>query len=165
MLRRRILSKAGDMDLYLLSTFAVLSIADLKWRSIPSIEIIFFGAAVVSLADNTWAAAAAILIVLWGALTSVTGWVTLPAWFVPSAWPTLLVAFGVRKRMIGRGDLFAAGAMTCLLPWQGMIISFLTLEVWRRWWLARGHGGPIPALPGLFLGVLAYSVIKPFIPA
>ncbi len=101
-----------------------------------------------------------ILAVIWGTFRRIPARFLLPFLFYPPSWPTLLVGFGVRKQMIGQGDLFALAIVGVLFPFPAMIMSLLGFEVWRRWWVARGNCGLIPALPGLFLGLAAYSVIQ-----
>ncbi|MFH1632821.1 MAG: hypothetical protein ABIG63_02270, partial [Chloroflexota bacterium] len=83
------------------------------------------------------------------------GFLVWPLLFVPSAWPVLLTGYGVRAGVIGRADLLAAGALAVLFPWPALIFSFVGLELWRRWWTSR-RAGLVPALPGMFLGLLVY---------
>ena len=67
----------------------------------------------------------------------------------------LLTGYGVRMGVVGRADLFAMGGIAALYPWPATLLALIGVELWRRWWRAR-YGGPAPAIPGMFLGVLAY---------
>ena len=55
----------------------------------------------------------------------------------------------------------ALSGLTCLLPFPAVLLSLFGLEAWRRLW-ARRKPGPIPALPGLFLGMVIYVSLKMF---
>ena len=141
-----------------LFSFAMFSLVDLRARVVPLIEVFFGIAAFVAFPDDRVHVTAVILAVIWGTFRRIPARFLLPFLFYPPSWPTLLVGFGVRKQMVGQGDLFALAIVGVLFPFPAMIMSLLGFEVWRRWWVSRGNCGLIPALPGLFLGLAAYSV-------
>jgi hypothetical protein len=143
-----------------LFSFAMLSLVDLRIRVVPLIEV-FFGIAVfVAFPDDRLHVTVLILAVIWGIFRRIPSLFLLPFLFYPPSWPTLLVGFGVRKRMIGQADLFALAIVGVLFPFPAVIMSLFGFEAWRRWWVSRGNCGLIPALPGLFLGLAAYSVVQ-----
>lgn len=143
-----------------LFSFAVFSLLDLRMRVVPLIEVFFGIAAFVAFPDDRLHVTVLILAVLWGIFRSIPSLCLLPFLFYPPSWPTLIVGFGVRKRMIGQADLFALAIVGVLFPFPAVIMSLLGFEAWRRWWVSRGNCGLIPALPGLFLGLVAYSVLQ-----
>jgi hypothetical protein len=141
-----------------LFSFAVFSLVDLRTRIVPLIEV-FFGVAVfLSFPDNPLHVSVLILAVIWGIFRRIPPRFLLPFLFYPPSWPALIVGFGVRKQMIGRADLFALATIGLLFPFPAVIMSLFGFEAWRRWWVSRGNCGLIPALPGLFLGLSAYSI-------
>ena len=135
--------------------FALLSLADLRYRTVPAIEVFFLGAFVLSTPTSPVNSFLILLAVVWGLVRSWPGILVWPLLFVPSAWPVLLTGYGVRVGVIGRADLLAAGALAVLFPWSALIFAFVGLELWRRWWTSR-HSGMVPALPGMFLGLSVY---------
>jgi hypothetical protein len=143
-----------------LFSFAVFSFVDLRIRVVPLIEVFFGIAACVAFPDNRLHVTVLILAVIWGIFRCIPSLFLLPFLFYPLSWPTLIVGFGVRKQMIGQADLFALAIVGVLFPFPAMIMSLLGFEAWRRWWVSRGNCGLIPALPGLFLGLAAYSVVQ-----
>ena len=143
-----------------LFSFAMFSLVDLRARVVPLIEVFFGIAAFLSFPDNRVHVTAVILAVIWGTFRRIPARFLLPFLFYPPSWPTLLVGFGVRKQMIGQGDLFALAIVGVLFPFPAVIMSLLGFEAWRRWWVSRGNCGLIPALPGLFLGLAVYSVFQ-----
>jgi hypothetical protein len=143
-----------------LFSFAVFSVVDLRIRVVPLIEVFFGFAAFVAFPDDRLHVTVLILAVIWGIFRRIPSLFLLPFLFYPPSWPTLIVGFGVRKRMIGQADLFALAIVGVLFPFPAMIMSLLGFEAWRRWWVSRGNCGLIPALPGLFLGLTAYSVVQ-----
>lgn len=143
-----------------LFSFAVFSLLDLRIRVVPLIEVFFGIAAVLAFPDNRLHVTVLILAVIWGIFRRIPSLFLLPFLFYPPSWPILIVGFGVRKQMIGQADLFALAIIGVLFPFSAMMMSLLGFEVWRRWWVSRGNCGLIPALPGLFLGLAAYSVVQ-----
>ena len=143
-----------------LFSFAMLSLVDLRIRVVPLIEVFFGIAAFVAFPDDRLHVTVLILAVMWGVFRRLPSLFLLPFLFYPPSWPTLIVGFGVRKRMIGQADLFALAIVGVLFPFPAMIMSLLGFEVWRRWWVRRGNCGLVPALPGLFLGLAAYSIVQ-----
>jgi len=101
-----------------------------------------------------------LLAVLWGLHRRIPARLMLLYSFYPPAWPVLLIGFGVRKKMVGRADLFALAIIGFLFPFSAVITSLLGFDVWRRWWIRRGNCGLIPALPGLFLGLATYCLFQ-----
>ena len=135
--------------------FALLSLADLRYRTVPAIEVFFLGVLLLAIPANPINSFLVVLAVFWGLIRSWPGVLVWPMLFVPSAWPVLLIGYGVRVGVVGRADLLAAGALAVLFPWPALIFSFVGLELWRRWWTSR-RAGLVPALPGMFLGLSVY---------
>ena len=142
-------------EILIVVAFILFSLADLRYRVVPGIEVFFFSAVLLSVFTNPLGVAAVVFSVAWAWIRS---WPSALIWaslFNPAAWPVLLTAFGVRRGVIGGADLWAIGGLACLFPWQAVILSLVGVELWRRWWQRR-YPGPIPALPGMLLGLLAH---------
>jgi hypothetical protein len=143
-----------------LFSFAVFSLVDLRVRVVPLIEVFFGIAAFVAFPEDRLHVTVLTFAVIWGLFRRIPSYFLLPFLFSPPSWPILIVGFGVRKRMIGQADLFALAIVGVLFPFPAVIMSLLGFEGWRRWWVARGNCGLIPALPGLFLGLATYNVFQ-----
>ena len=143
-----------------LISFAIFSFIDLRTRLIPFIEVFFVVAAILAFPSAQFHVSILVLNVIWGLFRHIPAWFALPFLFYPLSWPALLVGFGVRKKMIGRADLLAVAMIGFLFPFPAVIMSLFGFEFWRRWWIRRGNDGLIPALPGLFLGLAAYSLLQ-----
>ncbi len=143
-----------------LFSFAVFSFVDLRIRVVPLIEVFFGIAAFIAFPDNRLHVTVLILAVIWGIFRRIPSLFLLPFLFYPPSWPTLIVGFGVRKQMIGQADLFALAIIGVVFPFPAVIMSLLGFEAWRRWWVSRGNCGLVPAVPGLFLGLVVYSVVQ-----
>jgi hypothetical protein len=143
-----------------LISMAIFSLFDLRTRLVPFIELFFGIAAFVAFPDDRLHVTIIILAVLWGTLRRIPAGLMLPFLFYPYSWPTLVVGFGVRKRMVGQADLFALAIVGVLFPFPAVIMSIFGFELWRRWWVSRGKCGLMPAIPGLFLGLSAYSIVQ-----
>ena len=141
-------------------SFAMFSIVDLRTRLVPFIEAFFVLAVFFAFSADRLHVTVLVLAVLWGLFRRIPSRFALPFLFYPMSWPALLVGFGVRKQMIGRADLFAVAMIGFFFPFAAVIMSLLGFEFWRRWWMRRGNYGLIPALPGLFLGLSAYSLLQ-----
>ena len=150
-------------QLIFLLIFLLLSLADLRYRVVPGVEIVFLGAVLIVLPDNPWVVCAVVLAVGWGwvpvhRFSGGRTWpnaLALPLMFYPPAWPVLLTGSGVRQGFVGRGDLLAAGSLALVFPWPALILALIGLEVWRRWWVRRFRVA-VPALPGMAAGVACY---------
>jgi hypothetical protein len=141
-------------------SFAILSIVDLRTRLVPFIEAFFVVAAILAFPAARLHVAVLVLAVVWGLFRRIPSRFALPFLFYPWSWPALLVGTGVRKQIIGRADLFAIAMIGFFFPFPAVIMSLLGFEFWRRWWMRRGNCGLIPAIPGLFLGLAAYSLFQ-----
>jgi hypothetical protein len=148
-----------SIELICIASFLVFSLADLRYRLAPAIEIFFLAVIVIAAPANPLHTGVIVLAVAWGWFVRWPGWVIWPLLFDPAAWFVLLVGYGVRRNLVGRADLLAVGALACLFPWYTLIPTFLGLEIWRRWWVRR-WAGPVPALPGMLLGLSAYWVVS-----
>ena len=144
---------------FALVSFTLFSFADLRYRLVPGIELFLFGTILIAAPVTPIQTVIVLLACAWGVLRNSSGLYTVPLLFFPSAWPVLLSGYGYRKSLIGRADLLAISGLACLLPLPAVILSLLGLEVWRRFWVRR-RAGPIPALPGLLLGLLAFLFIQ-----
>jgi hypothetical protein len=141
-------------------SFAIFSIVDLRTRLVPFIESFFVIAVFFAFPQDRLHVTVLVLAVVWGLFRRIPARFALPFLFYPMSWPALLVGFGVRNQMIGRADLFAVAIIGFFFPFAAVIMSLLGFEFWRRWWMRRGNYGLIPALPGLFLGLSAYSLLQ-----
>lgn len=144
---------------FVLISFALFSLADLRYRLVPGIEFFFFGTILLALPITPLQAGIILLAAIWGLLKNMPGWLALPFLFYPATWPVLLIGYGYRKGIIGRADLLAIGGLACLFPMYAVLLSLFGLEFWRRFWIRRQQGS-IPALPGLFIGMVIYLGLK-----
>ena len=148
---------------FALLSFTLFSIADLKYRLVPGIELFFLGTILLTLPSTPLQAGVILLACAWGVFRNLSGWFILPLLFVPPVWPVLLTGYGYRKGLIGRADLLAISGLACLFHLPAVLLALLGLELWRRFWIRR-KTGLIPALPGLLLGLLAYLFIRLSLP-
>jgi hypothetical protein len=144
---------------FALASFTLFSIADLRYRLVPGIELFFLGTILITLPATPIQTSVIILACAWGIFRNLSGWFALPLLFYPPAWPVLLTGYGYRKGLIGRADLLAISGLACLFPLPAVLLSLFGLEVWRRIWIRRQIGS-IPALPGLLLGLLAFLLLR-----
>jgi len=151
----------NSTQLIFLLIFLLLSLADLRYRVVPGVEIVFFGAILVTLPTNPLAVGLIVLAVVWGWLQTCPNTLALPLMFYPGAWPVLLTGSGVRQGMIGRGDLLAAGSLALVFPWPASILALIGLEIWRRWFV-KCISSSIPALPGMTMGLAFFLILKTF---
>lgn len=143
---------------FVLVAFTLFSLADLRYRLVPGIELFFLGTIFLALPASTLQVCIVLFACIWG-LLDLSGWLIVPLLFYPPTWPVLLTGYGYRKGMIGRADLLAIGGIACLFPFTAVLLSLLGLEVWRRFWIRR-QSGFIPALPGFTLGLAMYMAIR-----
>ena len=137
-----------------------LGIADLKYRVAAAVEIFFFGSVLVAILyqpQNLLQVGAVTLSVAYGAAILPSGFAVLLLWWPPT-WPSLVVGYGVRKELLGKGDLFAIGGISALYSLDVAIAAILGTVLWARWWGNRyrnsGNGTTlIPLLPGMVIGV------------
>ena len=147
------------VESFALASFTLFSLADLRYRLVPGIELFFLGTVLLTLSATPLQTGIILLACAWGLFRNVSGWFALPLLFYPPAWPVLFTGYGYRKGLIGRADLFAISGLACFLPLLAVLLSLFGLEVWRRIWIRRQMGS-IPALPGLLLGILVYVVVR-----
>lgn len=143
---------------FVLVSFTLFSLADLRYRLVPGIELFFLGTILLALPASPLQVGVVLFACIWG-LLGLSGSLALPLLFYPPAWPVLLTGYGYRKGMIGRADLLAIGGIACLFPFPAVLLSLLGLEAWRRFWIRR-QPGFIPALPGLLLGLLVFLFMR-----
>ncbi|MCG2659233.1 MAG: hypothetical protein L6437_03175 [Kiritimatiellae bacterium] len=150
-------------EIFSLASLGIFSLADLRYRTVPAAEIFFLGSVLLASQSSPLAVGFIVLAVAWG-IARWPGWIAWPLLLYPPAWIVLLAGFGVRQGLIGRGDLLVLGGLACLLPWTALIFVLLGVESWRRWLRWRGKSGMLPAIPGMFLGVAAYVLVKIILP-
>lgn len=144
-----------------LLSFAVFSLADLRYRLVPAIEIFFLASLLIAAPESLPQILAIVLAVSWGIFLSFPGFLVIPALFFPPAWLLLLTGFGVRRGLIGRADLLALAGIASLFPWTALVFAVLGVELWRRWWRKRYPSDRLsPALPGMLLGLSVFSLIQ-----
>jgi hypothetical protein len=148
-------------EAFALTSFALFSLSDLRTRLVPGIEWFFVGAILLTLPASPIQTGLVVLSAAWGLFRNRSGLLALPLLFYPPAWPVLLTGYGHRRGLVGRADLLAIAGLACLLPFQAVLFSLFGLEAWRRFWIRR-QKGYIPALPGLFLGMVIYVGLKMF---
>jgi len=144
-------------ETFALVSFSLFSYADLRYRLVPGIEVYLLGTILLTLPITPLQTGIVLLACLWGIFRNLSGWFAVPLLFYPPVWPVLLTGYGYRKGIIGRADLFAISGLACLFPLPAVLLSLFGLELWRRFWLRR-QTGSIPALPGMFIGLLIYVV-------
>lgn len=144
---------------FALASFTLFSIADLRYRLVPGIELFFLGTILITLPVTPVQTGIIVLACGWGVFRNLSGWFALPLFFYPPAWPVLLTGYGYRKELIGRADLLAISGLACLFPLPAVLLSLFGLEVWRRIWIRRQIGS-IPALPGMLLGLLLFLLFR-----
>jgi hypothetical protein len=140
-----------------LASLALFSIADLRYRTAPGIPLFFLAAVALGARSDLLRVGLVVLAVAWGARRGWPAIFVLPALLHPAAWAVLLAGAGVRRGMIGPADLLALGGLACLFDWPGSIAALMGIELWRRWW-GRRQTGPVPAFPGMFLGLGGYLI-------
>jgi hypothetical protein len=142
-------------ELFALASLALFSLADLRYRVVPGVTLFFLGAAAVAAPDDPLRVGLVVLAVAWGALRGWPAYLVLPALVHPATWAVLLTGAGVRQGVIGRADLVALGGLACLFDWFVPLAALLGVELWRQWWGRRGVS-PVPALPGMLVGLGGY---------
>ena len=147
---------------FALVSFMLFSFADLRYRLVPGIEIFLLGTVLLTLPMNPIQTGLVLLACVWGLFSKVPGFLSLPLLFYPPAWPVLITGYGYRRGLIGRADLLAVSGLACLFPLPAVLLALLGLEVWRRVWIRR-QTGPIPALPGMLLGLFAFLLLRVFL--
>lgn len=150
-------------EYFAVTALALFSLSDLRTRLAPGIEWFFLGAVLITAPAAPLVTGLVALAAMWGLLPGLPGWLALPLLFLPSTWPVLLTGFGVRRGVVGRADLLAIAGLACLFPWPALVLSMLGLEAWRRLWRLR-QVGPVPAIPGMLLGILVYLLLRLFLP-
>ena len=148
-------------ETFALVSFSLFSYADLRYRLVPGIEVFLFGTILLTLPVTPIQTGMILLACAWSIFRNLSGWFALPLLFYPPVWPVLLTGYGHRKRIIGRADLLAISGLACLFPLPAVLLSLFGLEVWHRFWIRR-QMGPIPALPGLLLGLIIYLLLRLF---
>lgn len=140
--------------LYALVSLGWFSLTDLRFRTTPGVEFFFCGAVLLGLFANPLRVGVVVLAVA-GLLGNWRPCVIIPLLFHPSTWMVLLVGTGHRKGYVGGADLLALGGVACLFDWYVPVLALIGVLLWREWW-GRRWRGPLPALPGMFLGIFVY---------
>ena len=150
-------------EVFALTSFTLFSFSDLRYRLVPGIELFLLGSVLLAIPVNPWQTTLVILACGWGLFVNLPGLLSVPLLFYPPIWPVLLTGYGVRRGLVGRADLLAISGLSCLFPLSAVLMALFGLEAWRQLWIRRKMG-PIPALPGLLLGLLAYLFLRLFVP-
>lgn len=138
-----------------LASLALFSLADLRCRTAPGVEVFFLSAVSLAALTGPLTAALVVLAVVWGLVRRSPPMLALPLLLHPSTWAVVLIGAGVRRRLIGGADLLALGGLACLFDWQVPVLALVGVELWRRGW-GKWGAGPMPAMPGMFLGLTVY---------
>ena len=146
-------------ETFALVSFSLFSYADLRYRLVPGIEVFLIGTILLTIPITPLQTMIILLACLWGVFRNLSGWFVLPLLFFLPVWPVLLTGYGYRKGIIGRADLLAVSGLACLFPLPAVLLSLFGLELWRRFWVRR-QAGSIPALPGMFVGLLFYILME-----
>jgi hypothetical protein len=146
-------------ETFALVSFSLFSYADLRYRLVPGIEAFLIGTILLTIPMTPLQTMIILLACLWGIFRNLSGWFALPLLFYPPVWPVILTGYGYRKGIIGRADLFAVSGLACLFPLPAILLSLVGLELWRRFWVRR-QAGSIPALPGMFVGLVFYILME-----
>ena len=146
-------------ETFALVSFSLFSYADLRYRLVPGIEAFLIGTILLTIPITPLQTTIILLACLWGIFRNLSGWFTIPLLFYPPVWPVILTGYGYRKGIIGRADLLAISGLACLFPLAAVLLSLLGLELWRRFWVRR-QAGSIPALPGMFVGLVFYILME-----
>ena len=145
-------------ETFALISFFLFSYADLRYRLVPGVEVFLLGTILLTLPITPLQTGIVLLACLWSIFRHTSGWFAMPLLFCPPVWPVLLTGYGYRKGIVGRADLLAISGLACLFPLPAVLLSLFGLEIWRRFWVRRQRGS-IPALPGMFIGLLIYIVL------
>lgn len=140
--------------IYALCSLALFSLADLRYRTAPGIAFFFWGAVLLGVFTNPLRVGVVVLVVAWAWGNWSTLWM-LPLLLHPSSWMVLLVGAGYRAWLVGGADLLAFASLAALFEWYVPMLALMGVLGWREWWSRRWRG-PVPALPGMLLGVFAY---------
>jgi hypothetical protein len=146
-------------ETFALVSFSLFSYADLRYRLVPGIEVFLIGTILLTIPMTPLQTMIILLACLWGIFRNLSGWFAVPLLFYPPVWPVILTGYGYRKGIIGRADLFAVSGLACLFPLPAILLSLVGLELWRRFWVRR-QAGSIPALPGMFVGLVFYILME-----
>jgi hypothetical protein len=143
------------MPYLILAGMLIFSIADIKYRVIPAIEVVFFGVVLLVVRDRDLLhVGIVVLSVLSGVLPRVPKILSMALLFFPYAWPTLLFGVGVRNTIVGRADLYAVGIVSLLFTQDIVIASIIVAWLWIKWWGRKWSQRAVPLVPGMSLGVL-----------
>jgi len=146
-------------ETFALVSFSLFSYADLRYRLVPGIEAFLIGTILLTIPITPLQTMIILLACLWGVFRNLSGWFAIPLMFYPPVWPIFLTGYGYRKGIIGRADLLAISGLACLFPLPAVLLSLVGLELWRRFWVRR-QAGSIPALPGMFVGLVFYILME-----
>ena len=146
-------------ETFALVSFSLFSYADLRYRLVPGIEVFLIGTILLTIPITPLQTMIILLACLWGIFRNLSGWFAVPLLFYPPVWPVILTGYGYRKGIIGRADLLAVSGLACLFPLPAVLLSLVGLELWRRFWVRR-QAGSIPALPGMFVGLVFYILME-----
>ncbi len=141
---------------------ALAGLAELRYRNSAGIVVIFAAALFAAAVSACWLAISVALAVAWGASRSWPDALLLPVLFQPNAWPIVLTGTGVRHGMVDFGSLLLVGSLALAYPWQALVMSLVSLDLWRSWWSRTGRGRCVPALPGLLAGIGIFLVANLF---
>ena len=141
---------------------ALLSLVEIRYNNLSGAAVVFGGAVLMALVNASWLAIAVSLSNVWGPVRSWPDTMLLPALFHPNAWPIILTGTGVRHGLVGSNNLLVVGVLALVYPWPALVMSFVSLDLWRLWWSKRKQSTQIAALPGMLLGLGLFVVMNLF---
>ncbi|MGD2155409.1 MAG: hypothetical protein PVG14_06005 [Anaerolineales bacterium] len=138
-----------------LGSLVLFSLADLRYRAAPGVAAFFLAAVLLGAPADPLRATLVVLAVCWGIWSWWPFLLVLPLLLYPFTWAVLLTGGGVRRGIVGRADLLALGGLACLFDWPAPALALIGVEMWRWWW-RKQRMEPVPALPGMLLGLCVY---------
>jgi hypothetical protein len=139
-----------------LGSLLLFSLADLRYRVVPGVTAFFLAAVLLGAPADLLRVVLVVSAVCWGIWPRWPSLLVLPLLLYPFTWAVLLTGAGVRRGIVGRADLLVLGGLTCLFDWPAPVLALLGVELWRRLWRRKQRTEPVPALPGMLLGLCVY---------
>ena len=153
---------AAPAQVLVVAGLLLFSLADLKYRVIPGVEFFFFALALLALPEvGPFRVLPILAAVGLGAVDRIPGMIGLFLLITPPAWPALLIAYGVRREILGKADLYAIGCISLIFSLDIAITALIGMLIWSRVWKRpRPNDSLIPLVPGTLLGTIVGIVLR-----